>query len=473
MSRLKQPTTEKRWSRWWPLALPAVVVTVSLVTLWLTTNMREQMVADRLAERLVSAEGPQVRVTIQAIAKLDESGIATLVRLLDSDNPAVATVVKQTLDQQLEIWRVRGVDHWSPRVAVFAAALAEQMEPFRPAARQQAAEYAAELLQWQTADDAVDRVDYLIACDKVLHAANTARVAAPAMESRPLPPAESHDATVAAIRKPGADAMQASSMNEQIERFASLPGGGLPVDVTVISDLPTRSDLRTANAPRTLDPREEARPIEREDVTPLPASLPTTESAPSTSGKRASTSSLQWKNTRQVVDQQPAEGATVDEHAPSLLPIEPREALEPQGENEPTGPHAKATVGLSTYQVIEQLNKNDQTVELVVAAERELVRRGLNSLELQLARQLANGDIQSRRQTVASLPRLAGINTRRWLLLLTEDEDADVRLSAYRWLVTMSDVVTLKNIRRSARQDQDLRIRRLAAEMAGDGRRLR
>lgn len=126
---------------------------------------------------------------------------------------------------------------------------------------------------------------------------------------------------------------------------------------------------------------------------------------------------------------------------------------------------------LALLDVITRLDVEDE--EIVFAAERELIRRGFNSRESKFARKLATADVETRREMVTALPHLQGINTRRWLLLLTEDPDADVRLSAYRWLATTADVLMLKRIHRAARQDQDLRIRRLAAEISGAPRRLR
>ena len=102
--------------------------------------------------------------------------------------------------------------------------------------------------------------------------------------------------------------------------------------------------------------------------------------------------------------------------------------------------------------------------QVVIDTEQEIIRRGLNLLELQLAKRLATASAEERLQIVSALPQLSGINARDWLLLLTKDADARVRLSAYRWLLTMADEVTLKQVRAAARQDENLKIRRLATE---------
>ena len=448
----KPSQTAAKWSRMWPIALPLLVVVVSLTVLWVTTPLRERMVADQLASQLTDADLPQIRTTLQALADLDESGLATLVRLLDSTNPAVVTAAKQTLDRQIEDWRVRGATYWSPRVEVFVGSLADHAEQFRPHARRQAAVYAAELMQWPTENEVVDRVDILVACDQVLHIADSARIALQETTESRLPTKGTLDSSMEEARK-------TNTMDEQIEKFASLPGGGLPINVEVISELPTRPQVRSAATPlppRTLMPRTDTLPIDQDAENPSSKTL-----QDSTSGKRAESRSLRWGNARQVGGQLTAS----DTDGPTLQRVDSTEFVQTDKSN------GQSMESLALLDVIAQLIAEDE--DIVFAAERELIRRGFNSRESKFARRLAAADVKMRREMVTALPHLQGIDTRRWLLLLTEDPDADVRLSAYRWLATTADVLTLKRIHRAARQDQDLRIRRLAAEISGAPRRLR
>lgn len=439
--------TLARWRSATPVVLPLVIVVVSIAALWLTTPLRERMVARQLARQLASTEtnSSRIETTLEALIELDESGLPALVSLLDAADPAVATAARETLNQQIENWRIRGVHHWSPRVALLVDSLAGQMESFRPPARQKAALYVAELLQWPTSDH-IDRGAYLVACDQVLRAANSARTQ-PEMIARGDRSEKSGRDMVSSRASDG------PSMNDQVEQFASLPGGGLPIEATEIPDLPGDGTIRAAarprSAPRTLELRDEVAPMRQGDRPPRQDSPPDMPAR-----RRARLTPLPWRNTRQVVD-----------HPGESEPGEP--VLRAK---EPIDPTSEDLLARSTLEVIFQLGLGTENEKST--AERELRRRGLSPYELELARKIAEADAQQRRELVSALPHLSGIDARVWLLWLTEDSDAEVRLTAYRWLATTEDAVALKELRRAARQDEDLRIRRLASELS-EQRRLK
>jgi len=411
---LQVPTRLLRW----PILLPALVVTVSLVTLWMTTPMRERMVANELAGRLHNAEASQIVPTLQALLELEDSGMVALVGLLDSDHPAVVREAKKTIDELVENWRVRDAGYRSPRVATFTESLAEHTKTFRPAARRMAAQYAADIVQWPVDGKAVDRSAILVACDHVLRAAHSSRLSTER-------PADSQLAETRYPHRSAGDSLDNRDHNPdtisgEIDRFASLPGGGLPIQATEIPALPGRRSTRTATAPlprpRTLR-TQEARPIEQG------TSPPSQDSRTTTGGKRAATSSagearlfssnsdaspdsnappsLQWGDTRPAS----AELQEVDHRSvPKLQTVVPVPSKQATASNE-----VKHTSSVSMRELVARLASADSQV--VIDTEQEIIRRGLNLLELQLA-----------------------------------------------------DEVTLKQVRAAARQDENLKIRRLATE---------
>jgi CRISPR/Cas system Type II protein with McrA/HNH and RuvC-like nuclease domain len=67
---------------------------------------------------------------------------------------------------------------------------------------------------------------------------------------------------------------------------------------------------------------------------------------------------------------------------------------------------------------------------------------------------------------VRQLPETLGINTVGWLLKMTDDESAEVRLSAITLLATCNDPRILAEVEAVARNDSDERIRRQAEMLA-------
>jgi HEAT repeat protein len=105
-----------------------------------------------------------------------------------------------------------------------------------------------------------------------------------------------------------------------------------------------------------------------------------------------------------------------------------------------------------------QLHDADENV--VRRAESQLDRRGFDTAQLELARQLTDADPREREQLAELLPRVPGIDAKTWLLWLSRDEDADVRLAALTVMATTGDPQVLKRIELISRNDADPRIQR-------------
>ncbi|MFV2070650.1 MAG: HEAT repeat domain-containing protein [Pirellulales bacterium] len=106
-----------------------------------------------------------------------------------------------------------------------------------------------------------------------------------------------------------------------------------------------------------------------------------------------------------------------------------------------------------------------------VRAEAELTNRGFAARQIEVARRLADPDPAVRRRLVEQIVRLAGIDPRRWLLWLSEDEQPDVRLAALTLMATSTDPRLLHRVEQAAARDPDSRIQRLADRLGGGGQR--
>jgi hypothetical protein len=108
---------------------------------------------------------------------------------------------------------------------------------------------------------------------------------------------------------------------------------------------------------------------------------------------------------------------------------------------------------------------HDPLPDTVAAAAAELHDRGLSGQHLELARDLTDPDPAVRRRLVDRLPDIPGLVARPWLLWLSHDDDADVRLAALTFLATSTDPRLLDYVRQLADRDQDPRIEALGTRL--------
>jgi hypothetical protein len=99
-------------------------------------------------------------------------------------------------------------------------------------------------------------------------------------------------------------------------------------------------------------------------------------------------------------------------------------------------------------------------------ARRELLRRGFNEVDLQLARQLFSPDAEDRKQLAREVPRLSSVDAAQWLMWLALDPQAEVRLAAVTTLATTGDPGLLDRVEALARNDRDPQVHALAAQIA-------
>lgn len=97
--------------------------------------------------------------------------------------------------------------------------------------------------------------------------------------------------------------------------------------------------------------------------------------------------------------------------------------------------------------------------------ERELRRRGFGSLRSDVVRLALVGETKARVQLVHDLPASPGLGAKAWLMLLAEDADAEVRLTAVSVMATSRDAEMLDRAWNVALHDRDPRIAGLAERL--------
>jgi hypothetical protein len=104
-------------------------------------------------------------------------------------------------------------------------------------------------------------------------------------------------------------------------------------------------------------------------------------------------------------------------------------------------------------EVVEKLDAADS--HDAAAALAELQRRGITGPLVEIARRLADRDPAVRLKLTESLPTLAGVDARAWLLELSYDEDSQVRAAAVTLMATSGDIDLLKRVQQVALEDPD------------------
>lgn len=97
--------------------------------------------------------------------------------------------------------------------------------------------------------------------------------------------------------------------------------------------------------------------------------------------------------------------------------------------------------------------------------ERELQRRGFGELRSDVVRLALEGGTPSRVQLVHDLASLPGVGAKAWLMLLADDQDADVRLAAVTMMTISKDHDLLEKAWQVALHDHDPRIAGLVEKL--------
>ncbi len=137
------------------------------------------------------------------------------------------------------------------------------------------------------------------------------------------------------------------------------------------------------------------------------------------------------------------------------------EAADPTASPE-TAAKAAAAAREEIFAAIRRLRDPAEAAE----AETYLRRRGLTDRHLALARQLLDPDPAVRRRLARQLPEVPGLDAAAWLVLLSRDTDAEVRLTALTLLATTGDPTLLDEVGEAVRNDGDPRVQRLAERLA-------
>lgn len=408
---------------WLQRAARALLATLLVVAAGMLAwqHWRDGGEADRLAAQLLVAAPQERRALVDRLLELKRPGVEELIAMLASTDAAVADAAQQGLERQIVLCQTNADSGQRQRLAEL---LAQHVQQLSPDGRRRAASLATSLML--DAPHGADESALLLACQRVLEHAS-----AYVPQSRPRPPAQQAAA-------PPARAAVDNPLRKFIEP-AELSSSAGPVLLTP----PAR------NAPHNLQPPPQ---VAADQLAPA-----------SDAGNSAALPARQEAVTEQLTFSSSSRGGvvTLDQ--------------EPQGRplsDTPLTPESAVPLGQrDALSLLRLLHTADSRV--AAAAEAELIRRGLSGRTLQVARQLTHPNAAVRRQWAEALPGLTGIDAKDWLLLLSHDEDAQVRRTALAYLATSNDPRLLARVRELAAGDPDPQVQEQAARLSGDRPKLR
>jgi hypothetical protein len=412
----------------------------SLANIW-QARQPERLVEHYQSE-LAALADDAVEPPLRQLAELGDPGLRALAGSLASDRLAVRRAARQVLFEEVDRWELLSEEAVALRLESLAHGLAAVAPRLDVENRRPAADLALRLLLWPHETEGRPR-DWLADCESVLaaaaergHSANgtAAALLADKNASVPNPPQP----------LAGTGSPDFSDLGMTLTEKVELPGGGLPMELSLMPDgrgfvepriardaEPTQShEPRRLQLPpntRAIDGDEDDNDDEQSTAANRPRRLPS-----AGGNSRQAPMGLQSRN-------QALGGPMADDTA-AWRQLPPRD-------------------------VMRRLHMSDPQV--VMAARVELGRRGISGPLVDLARRATDPDPKVRRQFAESLPSLPGIDAKPWLMELSYDENAQVRATAVTLMATSGDMELLRRLEQISRDDPDDYIRAQAAKAEG------
>jgi hypothetical protein len=413
------------------------------------------VIAD-LADRVARGEKAEATAAVRQLAAIPKPPLAILVEASASDERATSEAAQVAINRMLGQWqkqidKKQRVGSVSAQVTELAAALATQREAYRPADYPWLAGAARKIVRIANQCPAKKTPLVALHCDEIFsiieQSAAATRIAGGPDEEESDGRPKNADVTPAGVSAP------LDSRKEQLEREFST----FPTPPIVGNEWPTAgTSTNHMLMPPGPGPRDKEAPFD--DLSPLgtrhdcPAPL-----APIPIGQ-------QWS---------PADGAVRPDWSLPIFRIMPTIPVDINIGSDwgPGTVEARLPADISnseraareTRALLEQWH--DASEYQRPGIEEKLAERGFRRLSTRVVKQYVSDDLQERLCVVDSVLTEPDVDPRPWLLLLAEDEDADVRLMAVSVMATSNDKTLIEAAWQAAIGDHDPRIADLAERL--------
>jgi hypothetical protein len=404
----------RRKRRYWPYLILPMAAAVPIALLAVLAARERAAVLARLADHVANNEPQEAAMLLRQMAAMRYPPMDALVMAARCPDLAVSAAAKESIDEALlscqdALESPGRTNHVADQLGELADALARQQSSFMSADQKWIAKTTHELvrianrLSPDVAPNLAARCDAILAAVELVDLTQTAFVP-------PSEPSKVGDA-------------HAVSRPPDTKPFASIA----PPAVSL------RNDLRRS-------------PVEDSAENPIRRNgSPETRWRPEMS---------EWPQPSQPPDAASQQTAQPEMGVSKSLP----QSVIPQAKLPASQP-----AELGTRQLLEAwLRGNDAHRS---ALEQELAGRGFRRLAKQWVSQYFSDRTQDRLQLIDVILREPDVDARPWLMLLADDKNADVRLSAVTIMATSNDLPLLEKALEVAIRDRDPRIADLAARL--------
>jgi hypothetical protein len=383
---------------------------------WFGLERRPEALCRQWEREARTAEGERLTEIITRLDAYGRYGLPCVVRLLDADREATTEAAGKVLAARLRLVGRNGGGDDRPAAALIADELRRLVAGRSQSVSPATVDVALQLLEAVGRLGLADAVDDAVR-DRLLSAADEVLRLSPARPDSPL------TMLVDADRPPLPPAPPVGTVPSEIDRARIETDARASESKVIVASAPT--------------------------ATPSPALAPTADE-PTPPPTIAANTAARINPVRDAAADRDVRPATATASLPSK-----QEIVRPD-----------STRG-DAWSLFAALHDDASQV-----AEQELRRRGFSLPEIELGRHLCSPDFKERRHYASLLPTLGGVDARPWLLYLSRDEDADVRLTVAAIMATSNDPELQARVRSMSIDDRDQRVRTTAAR-AVDTRTLR
>ncbi|MEX2309011.1 MAG: hypothetical protein WD738_15530 [Pirellulales bacterium] len=438
------PKQRRRFSFY--LAVLSVIVFVPVLVAKLVALQRADVIAE-LADQVAHRESPEAAAAVRQLASMPGLPVAILVSAATSADREVAEEAKLSIGRllrraQRQLHSERGVGAVARQLAELAESLAAQQEMFSRADYPWLSNTTHKVLR--LANRIPPRHTPLVAvhCDAILAA----------IASKEISPAKIVGTEPAADEPIINDGASAGGSGES--RQARLQ----PMPVQATADAASIGSVGSpATTPNSLRPSQAV------------ASAPTQVSGQMRDESSADTSAEElikapWRASWshpifRMVPAMPIHESPNEENPTPSAPISPvpeAPAAEPAAADRPLAE-------VDAHELLRRWLAAEGGA--ILPLEEELTRRGFGRLSERMVGQLFSTVSDDRLSLVDAVLTEPGVNARPWLMLLSEDSDADVRLLAVTMMATSNDAALIEKAWQVSIRDRDPRIAGLAGRL--------
>ena len=444
------PTQRRRFLKY--ISLPIVVAIVLLVTAKLIALQRADILAE-LADRVAHCDSPQAAAAVRQLATMPAAPVSILVLAATSANAEAEEEAKQCIGQllrraQRQIERGRGLGSVARQLAELAESLDAQHSMFSTADDPWLSSTTRKLLRLANRIPPGQTPLVAVHCDAIL-----ARIASKEAASRNI--ADSEPEVEESFVDEGA-MIDANGQLRQAQARGAMPVALAPRVVHGSSEPAQGANGSLRSIPSTPQPQSVAR--KRAEVSERIAESASAGTSPEElmhSPWRASWSHPIFR----MMPAQPMNAPSTTDDAPAGVP------RSSASEAPPADPEAgdPPLAGIDARELLRRWLDADGRE--IFPLEEELTRRGFGRLSERFVQQLFSPKSEDRLAFVDAVLTEPGIDARPWLVLLSQDSEADVRLLAVTIMATSNDAALVDKAWQVSIRDRDPRIARLAGRL--------